>query len=163
MTMFFYLKFYRKKRAMAFILPTIILVTGSIIAILCATSKTTIIIFYAVYAILNVILMSVSDSRRAGVVRVLSLHSHILESNAFAEFFLGSGRILGSVFIVLAGVFDGMMGEGSTLFLKIALALVCAMYVMYGISLIWLEKALIKQDEEFKQAHIAEVIETTED
>ncbi len=161
-TMVFYLKFYRKKRSKGFILPTIILVSCAIVAILCATNKVTIIIFYAVYAILNVILMSVSDSRRAGVVRVLSLHSHILESNAFSEFCLGSGRILGSIFLVLAGVFDGMMG-GGTLFLKIALGLVCVMYVMYGLSLTWLEKALIKQDEEFKQAHIAEVIENTEE
>ncbi|MGN1201534.1 MAG: MFS transporter [Candidatus Caccovivens sp.] len=163
LTMFFYLKFYRKKRAEGFILPTIILVSLAVIAILSATNKTTIIIFYAVYAILNVILMSVSDSRRAGVVRVLSLHSHILESNAFAEFCLGAGRILGSIFLVLAGVFDSMFSEGSTLFLKIALGLVCVMYVMYGLSLIWLEKSLIKQDEEFKQAHIAEVIEKVED
>ena len=162
-TMFFYLRYYRKKRAKGFIIPTIVLVSCTIIAIFCATNQATIVTFYAVYSILNVILMSISDSRRSGVVRVLSLHSHILESNAFAEFFLGAGRVLSSVFLLLSGVFDSMLGGNSTLFLKIALGIVCFMYVMYGVSLIWLEKALIKQDEEFKQLHASEQIEKTED
>lgn len=162
LTMFFYLKYYRKKRATKFIIPTVLLVTCTIIGIMCATNQTTIICFYAVYAILNVILMSISDSRRAGVVRVLSLHSHILESNAFDEFCIGAGRITSSIFIVLAGVFDSLCGT-KALFLMVALGLVCAMYVMYGISLIWVEKSLIKQDEEFKKVHIAEEIEKTED
>lgn len=162
-TMFIYLRYYRKKRAKGFIIPTIVAVTGTIIAILCATNKTTIIIFYAVYSILNVILMSISDSRRSGVVRVLSLHSHILESNAFAEFFLGAGRVLSSLFLLLSGLFDSLISDNSTLFLEIALGFVCLMYVMYGVSLIWLEKALIKQDEEFKKVHIAEEIIKIED
>lgn len=162
-TMFFYLKYYRKKRATKFIAPTIILVACTIVGILSVTNEVTIILFYAIYAILNVILMSISDSRRAGVVRVLSLHSHILESNAFAEFFLGAGRVIGSLFVVLAGVFDSLIGANSTIFLKVSLGLVCIMYVMYGLSLIWLEKALIKQDEEFRKAHISEVIEKTEE
>lgn len=161
-TMFFYLKFYRKKRALWFIVPTIVLVSCTILGILSATNRVTILLFYGIYAILNVILMSISDSRRAGVVRVLSLHSHILESNAMSEFFLGAGRIVGSLVILLAGVFDGLMG-GGTLFLKIAIGIVCTFYVFYGISLIWLEKALIKQDEVFRQAHLAEVIEKNED
>jgi len=161
-TMFIYLKFYRKKRASKFILPTIILVACTIVGILCATNNITIILFYAFYTVLNVILMSISDSRRAGVVRVLSLHSHILENNAFSEFFLGAGRITSSIALLLAGLFDSLIG-GGTLFLKIGLAFVCVMYIMYGISLIWVEKALVKQDEEFRQAHISEVIEKTED
>ena len=107
--------------------------------------------------------MSISDSRRSGVVRVLSLHSHILESNAFSEFFLGAGRVFSSVLLLLSGVFDSLISENSTLFLKIALGIVCFMYIMYGISIIWLEKALIKQDEEFKQLHSSEQIEKTED
>lgn len=162
LTMFFYLKFYRKKRAAKFIIPTVTLVACTIVGIICATNEITIITFYAVYAILNVILMSVSDSRRSGVVRVLSMHSHILESNAFAEFFLGAGRIFSSILLLLAGVFDGLMG-GGTIFLKVVIALVCLMYVMYGVSLVWLENSLIKQDEEFKKVHIAEEIEKVED
>ncbi len=162
-TMFFYLKFYRKKRAPYFILPTIILVSCTIIAILAATTFETVVLFYAVYVILNVILMSISDSRRAGVVRVLSLHSHILESNAFNEFFLAVGRILGSLLLVFAGLFDGLVGQNSSLFLKIALGIVCLLYCGYGISTIVLEKALIKQDERFRQEHLAENIERTEE
>lgn len=162
-TMFFYLKYYRKKRATKFILPTIILVACTIIAILCSTNQVSIVIFYGVYAALNVILMSISDSRRSSVTRILSLHSHILESNAFAEFALGAGRITSSLLILFAGLFDSLIGAGSTLFLKIALAIVCVFYIMFGVSLIWVEKSLIKQDEDFKKAHVAEEIEKTED
>lgn len=161
-TMFFYLKFYRKKRAKGFIIPTIALVFATVIGIICATNKITIIMFYAVYVILNVILMSISDSRKAGVVRMLSLHSHILESNAVAEFFLGAGRVTSSVVLLLAGVFDGLMG-GGTLFLKLALGFVGLMYIGFGVSIIFMERNLIKQDEDFKKAHISEVIEKTED
>lgn len=161
-TMFFYLRYYRKKRAEKFIIPTIVLVAIAVIAILCATNKVTIIIFYAVYAILNVILMSISDSRRSGVVRQLSLHYHILESNAIAEFFMGAGRVLSSVVLLLSGVLDNVVG-GGTLFLKIALGFVCVMYIFYGLSIIWLEKSLIKQDERFRAAHASEKITKNED
>ena len=163
LTMAFYLKFYRKKRASAFIITSVVLVGCTILGILMSSSSVAVICFYAVYATLNVILMSVSDSRRAGVVRVLSLHSHILESNAITEFFLGAGRITSTLFLMLAGIFDGVLGDGSTLFLKIALTLVCGMYVMYGLSLVWLEKSLIKQDEKFRKEHAQEAIEKTED
>jgi len=161
LTMFLFLKYYRKKRAKTFIIPTIVLVSCSVIAIFCATNKITILIFYAVYAILNVILMSISDSRRSGVVRQLSLHSHILEHTAIAEFFLGGGRVLSTIMVLLSGVFDNMMG--GTLFLKIAIGFVCLMYVFYGLSLCLLEKSLIKQDEKFRAAHVAETIEKAED
>ena len=162
LTMLVYLKVYRKKRAKHFIIPIVTLVSCTIVGILAATNTITIILFYAVYTVLNVVLMSVSDSRRSGVIRVLSLHSHILESNAFGDFSLGLGRIFSSVLLILAGLFDALVGGGS-IFLKITIAIVCALYVMYGVSLIWLEKALIKQDEEFRMAHISEVIEKTED
>lgn len=158
LTLVFYLKFYRKKRARYFVGIPIALVTCTIVGILCATNQITIILFYAVYSILNVVLMSICDSRRAGVVRVLSLHSHILENTAFTEFFQGAGRILGSVLLLLAGLFDGLMG-GGTVFLKVALGLVCGLYVMFGISIMWLEKVLQKQDEEFRKAHMGENIE----
>lgn len=163
LTMFFYLKFYRKKRAMGFIIPTITLVSVAVLGIVFATNQITVICFYAVYATLNVILLAISDSRRAGVVRLLSLHSHILESNAFTEFFLGAGRIMSSLVLVLAGLFDGLRGSESMLFLKLALVFVGIMYVLFGVSLIWLEKSLIKQDQEFRQVHISENIEKNED
>ena len=107
--------------------------------------------------------MAISDSRRSGVVRVLSLHSHILESNAFSEFTLGFGRIISSLIILLSGVFDSLLGGNSTIFLKVALGIVCVFYIFYGLSLIWLENSLIKQDEEFKKVHVAENIEKNED
>lgn len=163
LTMAFYLKYYRKRRIKAFAIPTIVLVTCTIIGILISTNEISIICFYAVYAILNVILMSISDSRRAGVVRQLSLHSHMLESNAFVEFFLGAGRIVSTLALLMSGIFDGLLGANSTIFLKIALLFVCGMYIMYGVSIIWLEKSLVKQDEEFRKAHLQENFEKTED
>ena len=162
-TMAFYLKYYRKRRAKAFIIPAIVLVSCTIVGILLATNEISIICFYAVYAILNVILMSISDSRRAGVVRQLSLHSHILESNAILEFFLGAGRIVSTLALLFSGIFDALISSESTLFLKLALMFVCGMYIMYGLSLCWLEKSLVKQDEDFKKAHIQEQIEKTEE
>lgn len=162
LTIFFYLKYYRKKRAVGFIGTIISLVACTVIAILSSTNQITILLFYGIYATLNVVLMSVSDSRRSGVVRVLSLHSHILESSAIGEFFLGAGRLIGSLLIVLAGVFDAIRG-GGTLFLKIDLALTCVFYICYGLSIIFMEKTLIKQDEEFRQAHLTESIEKVED
>ena len=143
-------------------MPTIALVACAIVAIFCATNRVTIIIFYAVYSILNVILMSISDSRRSGVVRQLSLHSHILEHTAIAEFFLGAGRVLSTIMILLSGIFDNLRG-GGTLFLKLAIGFVCVMYIFYGITLIWLEKSLIKQDEKFRALHADEKIEKAED
>lgn len=162
-TMAFYLKYYRKRRAKIFILPTIILVSCTIAGILLAVNQISIICFYAVYAILNVVLMSISDSRRAGVVRQLSLHSHILENNAVIEFFLAAGRITSTIALLMSGIFDGLLGVDSTIFLKLALLFVCGMYIMYGLSLYWLEKSLVKQDEEFRKAHIQEIIEKAED
>lgn len=162
-TMAFYLKYYRKRRAKAFIIPAIVLVSCTIVGILLATNEISIICFYAVYAILNVILMSISDSRRAGVVRQLSLHTHILESNAILEFFLGAGRIVSTLALLFSGIFDALISSESTLFLKLALMFVCGMYIMYGLSLCWLEKSLVKQDEDFKKAHIQEQIEKTEE
>ena len=161
LTMAFYLKFYRKRRAKGFMIPTIVLVACTIVGVMISTNKVSIICFTAVYSILNVILMSISDSRRAGVVRTLSLHSHILESNAFIEFFLGAGRIISTLAILFSGVFDSL--TGGTIFLKLALVWVCGMYIMYGLSLCWLEKSLIKQDEEFRKAHSQEQIEKNED
>lgn len=162
-TMVFYLKFYRKKRATKFILPTVIAVVGTVVGILFSDSKAAIICFYAVYVILNVILMSVSDSRRAGVIRVLSLHSHILESHAISEFFLGAGRLASTIVVIIAAIIDNATGNSSLLALKFALAFVALMYVCYGLSLIKIEKGLIKQNEEFTKTHDKEQIEKTED
>ena len=107
--------------------------------------------------------MSISDSRRAGVVRQLSLHSHILENNAVIEFFLAAGRITSTIALLMSGIFDVLLGVDSTIFLKLTLLFVCGMYIMYGLSLYWLEKSLVKQDEEFRKAHIQEIIEKAED
>ena len=164
-TMFLYLRYYRKKRARSFIIPTIVLVSATVVGIICTlgTSIIAIVIFYAVYIILNVILMSISDSRRAGVVRILSLHSHILESTAFNEFALAIGRVLSSVLLMLSGLFDSLVGGNSITFLLIVLAIVCVFYIFYGLSLYWIERSLIRQDEQFHKVHVNELFDKVED
>ncbi len=163
-TMFLYLRYYRKKRAKTFLFPSIILVSLAVIAIVCTTgtSIVAIVIFYAVYIILNTILVSISDSRRASVARTLSLHNHILENTSFLELSLGAGRVLSSALLLLSGVFDLMLGNTS-IFLLIALGVTCVLYVFFGLSLYWLEKSLILQDEQFHKIHINEVYEKIED
>lgn len=162
-TMFIYLRYYRKKRAKGFIIPTIVLVSLAVVGIIATlgTNLVFIIIFYAVYSVLNVILMSISDSRRASVARTLSLHSHILENTAISELSLGAGRVTSSIFLMLAGLFDGLVGEG-TVFLLLTIAIVCVMYIFYGISLIFVEKSLIDQDDLFHKVHANEIIEEGE-
>ena len=164
-TMFLYLRYYRKKRAKTFIIPTIILVCLAAVGIVASvgTSMVAIVIFYAVYTIFNTVLISISDSRRASVARTLSLHSHILENTAFMEFSLAAGRVLSSILLMLSGIFDGLIGGGSTIFLLITLGVVCVFYIFFGIALYWVEKSLILQDEQFHKVHINEVYENIED
>ena len=120
-------------------------------------------IFYAVYTTLNVIYISLSDSRKASVVRVLSLHSHILESTAFMELSLASGRVFSSIMIVLAGVFDGLIGSDLNIFLLVTVGVVTVIYIFFGLSLYWIEKSLIRQDEQFHKLHVNELFEKVED
>lgn len=162
LTMFLYLKFYRKKRAKIFILPTILFVSVSVLGVVIVTNSITITCFYAVYAIMNVVLMSISDSRRSSIARLLSLHSNILEYTTYSGLFLGSGRIMSFLVLLLAGVLDGITANGQLLFLKIALLFVLAMYVLYGLFLILVEKALVKQDEAFVKEHQGEIIVSSE-
>ena len=167
-TMFLYLRYYRKKRAKAFIFPCIILVALAALSIICVASfggtalEIVVIVFYGVYVILNVIIMSISDSRRASVVRILSLHSHILESTSIMEFSLASGRIMSTTLLILAGVFDGLIGD-LHIFLLIAFGFVVVMYIMYGIMLYFIERSLIRQDEQFHKIHVNELFEKVED
>ena len=120
-------------------------------------------IFYAVYTILNVIYISLSDSRKASVVRILSLHSHILESTAFMELSLACGRVFSSFLLVLAGLFDGLIGTNLNIFLLVMVGVVGTLYIFFGLSLYWIERSLIRQDEQFHKMHINELYEKVED
>ncbi len=168
-TMFLYLRYYRKKRAKSFIFPSIILIAIATVAIISVASlgeaifEIVVIVFYGVYTVLNVIIMSISDSRRASVVRILSLHSHILESTAIMEFSLALGRIMSTVLIILAGVFDGLVGLDTHIFLLIVFGFVAVMYVLYGLMLYFIERSLIRQDEQFHKIHVNELFEKVED
>ena len=164
-TLFLYLRYYRKKRSKTFLFPCFIIVAVSTLGIILTegTSMIAITIFYAVYTTLNVIYISLSDSRKASVVRVLSLHSHILESTAFMELSLASGRVFSSIMIVLAGVFDGLIGSDLNIFLLVTVGVVTVIYIFFGLSLYWIEKSLIRQDEQFHKLHVNELFEKVED
>lgn len=164
-TMFLYLRYYRKKRAQTFLLPSVILVASAVVGIVATmgTSMVAIVIFYAIYTILNTILISVSDSRRASVARTLSLHSHILENTTYMELTLAAGRVFSSILLVLSGVFDGLLGGNSIIFVLVTMGVVALLYVFFGLSLIWVEKSLILQDEQFHKIHINEIYEKIED
>lgn len=164
-TMFLYLKFYRKKRAKGFIIPIITLVPLAIVGIVATagTNVVFIILFYAFYVTLNVVLTSITDSRRSSVIRTLSLHKNILESTIIMEQYLGVGRCAVTGLLILSGFLDSLMGDNSTLFLLIALAIVGVIYVLYGISVIQMEKSLIEQDKAFTEAHVGEAFEKNED
>ena len=120
-------------------------------------------VFYGVYTILNVIYISLSDSRKASVVRILSLHSHILESTAIMELTLAGGRVFSSVLLLLSGVFDGLIGNNSHIFLLITLGIVAILYICLGLSLYFIEKSLIRQDMQFHKIHVNELYEKVED
>ena len=79
------------------------------------------------------------------------------------EFSLAAGRVLSSILLILSGIFDGLIGGGSTIFLLITLGVVCVFYIFFGIALYWVEKSLILQDEQFHKVHINEVYEKIED
>lgn len=168
-TMFLYLRYYRKKRAKSFIFPSIILIAIVAVAIISVASlgeaifEIVVIVFYGVYTILNVIIMSISDSRRASVVRILSLHSHILESTAIMEFSLALGRIMSTVLIILAGVFDELVGLDTHIFLLVVFGIVAVLYIFYGLMLYFIERSLIRQDEQFHKVHVNELFEKVED
>ena len=120
-------------------------------------------IFYAVYTILNVVYISISDSRKASVVRILSLHSHILESTAIMELTLAGGRVFSSLLLLLSGLFDGLIGNNSNIFLLVTLGIIAVLYIFLGLSLYWIEKSLIRQDMQFHKIHTNELYEKVED
>ncbi len=164
-TLFLYLRYYRKKRSKTFLFPCFILVAISAISIILTegTNMVAITIFYAVYTILNVIYISLSDSRKASVVRILSLHSHILESTAFMELSLAGGRVFSSLLLVLAGLFDGLIGTNLNIFLLVTVGVVGVLYIFFGLSLYWIERSLIRQDDQFHKMHVNELYEKVED
>lgn len=164
-TLFLYLRYYRKKRSKAFIFPVFIIVCLSVLSIIITqgTSMVAITIFYAVYTILNVVYISISDSRKASVVRILSLHSHILESTAIMELTLAGGRVFSSLLLLLSGLFDGLIGNNSNIFLLVTLGIIAVLYIFLGLSLYWIEKSLIRQDMQFHKIHTNELYEKVED
>ena len=88
LSMFSFLKFYRKKHAGWYCYVPMIIVPLAGVLMLCMTNIYTIIVFFALYNVLSVNLTSLTDMRRAGVIRMLDMHSHVLEHNAMFEIFI---------------------------------------------------------------------------
>jgi len=145
-----FLKFYRKRRAKFFtMLPLIIVPIAGVIMTLLMNSYT-ILIFYTLYNIFVVIIESLTDMRRAGIIRLLSMHDDVIEHNAVYYSTQCLSRTIFFVLIMLAGLFD------SQVFLIVLLFVFFANFVLMCINTYYTEKLLIEQD---KTWHIENKIE----
>jgi len=147
--MFSFLKTYRKRHAKWYTFAPMILIPLAGIVMMCFTNSWTVIIFFAVYNILTVNLTSLVDMRRAGIIRLLDMHEHILEHNAVFEVVLDFSRILGFAGFMLVGALHSRIA----LYVLISVMAVCT--IVYCYLLYKTEKLLIEQDKEWKKTHVA--------
>jgi len=146
--MFVFLKYYRKRQAKWYTFIPMILVPASGIIMLIWTNIYTIITFFFVYNILSVNLTSLTDMRRAGVIRMLSMHEHVLEHNALFEVLLSISRVIGFGLFVLIGYFNY-----DWMFIAL-FAFVIVMFVLFCFYTYRTEQLLIEQDKEWKREHV---------
>lgn len=147
--MFIFLKYYRKRHAKWYTLVPMVLIPISGAVMLAFTNQITIIIFFVFYNVLTVNVSSLIEMRRAGVIRLLSMHEHILEHNALYEFVLDFSRIIGFALYMIVGVLDSEVA----FIIMVAVFLVLLAFLCY--SVYRTEKLLVEQDKEWKKSHIA--------
>ena len=146
--MFVFLKYYRKRQAKWYTFVPMILVPICGVVMLIWTNIYTIITFFFVYNILSVNLTSLTDMRRAGVIRMLSMHEHVLEHNALFEIPLCFARVIGFGLFAIVGYFDY-----EWMFIALV-ALVLVMYVLFCYYTYKTEKLLVEQDKQWKKEHM---------
>ncbi len=147
--MFSFLKTYRKRHAFWYTFVPMVLIPLATIIMMFFLNSYTVIIAFAVYNILTVNLTSLVDMRRAGIIRLLDMHEHILEHNALFEVILDIGRLIGFGIFLLVGILN------SEIALNILIGIILATTVLYCFHLHRIEKLLIEQDKEWKKSHIA--------
>ena len=79
------------------------------------------------------------------------------------ELSLAGGRVFSSFLLVLAGLFDGLIGTNLNIFLLVTVGVVGVLYIFFGLSLYWIERSLIRQDDQFHKMHVNELYEKVED
>ena len=133
---------------LATFLPMILIPVAGIVMMFWFNSYT-IIAFYAVYRILTVNVGNLIDMRRAGIIRLINKHEHILEHNALYEIIVDFSRILGFGLCMIVGVI------GSYIALYVLIAILLISLIADCLLVYIVEKRLIDLDKEWKKTHIA--------
>ncbi len=147
--MFIFLKSYRKRQAKWYTFIPMIVIPLAGAVMLAFTNQITVIIFFVCYNVLTVNICSLVEMRRAGIIRLLSMHEHILEHNALYEFILDASRIIGFGLFMIVGVIN------SDIAFIIMVALFLVLLIFFCFYVYKTEKLLIEQDKEWKKTHIA--------
>jgi len=146
--MFIFLKSYRKRQAIWYCSAPMIFVPIAGIVMLAWTNMWTILIFFFLFNALTVNLTSLTDMRRAGVIRLLDMHEHVLEHNAFFEVFLCAARILGFGLFMIMGTID------TTLMFNIGISVILVCFIVFCFLTYRMERLLVEQDKQWKKDHV---------
>ena len=145
-----FLKFYRKRRAKWFTIVPMILIPIAGIVMMAFTNIYTIVIFYTIYNFFVVIIESLTDMRRAGIIRLLSMHDFVVEHNAVFFSRQCLARTIFFALITLAGLY------ASQAFFIVIMALLFVTFILLCLNVYYTERLLIEQD---KTWHIENHIE----
>ena len=146
--MFSFLKTYRKRHAKYYTFIPMVIVPIVGIVMIVWTNIYTVIAFFFIWNALSVNLTSLADMRRAGAIRLLSMHEHVLEHNALFETVLHFSRIVGFGLFMLVGYLD------TTWAFTILMALILVCYIVFCFLTYRTEGLLVQQDKEWKKSHI---------
>lgn len=147
-SLFIFMKYYRKRHAKEYCFPAMILVPIAGIVMLAWMNIYTILVFFAVYNVLGVDLTSLTDMRRAGSIRMLNMHDQVLEHNALFEVILSFSRILSFSLLAITGLIDTQ-----AMFI-VAFAIAIIGFVCFGWATYSTERNLVEQDQQWKKQHV---------
>ena len=146
--MFIFMKSYRKKQAKWYCVVPLIAVPIAGIVMLIWTNIYTVLVFFGLYNILTVNLTSLTDMRRAGVIRMLDMHDKVLEHNAVFEMVLAFARMIGFGLFAIIGLVN------TDWLFTVGVALILVLFLGFCITTYNTENQLIEQDKEWKKAHM---------
>jgi len=146
-SMFIFLKMYHKRRAKIFLFGALGIILASAIPVFFEQNLTTILIIFGAYNIFRIFITTITDMRTSAVIRLLSMHTHIIEHTA--------------IYTLIYRLCDGLcyllfllwfvLPENIMILIILGFALI--FFILYTITLFRLEKQLIEQDKRWKAAH----------
>ena len=146
-SMFIFLKFYHKSRAKGFLFISLALIVASVVPYLFEGTIVTTLIVFGTYNIFRIFITTITDMRSASIIRLLSMHSHMIEHNCIYNviyrFFSGVSYLLFLLWFVVP--------ERTMIIIILAISFVA--FVGYTITLYKLELQLIDQDKRWKASH----------